>query len=295
MTAQVHAHVGSPTVVYTLDPSTHGNPEGIAWDSSACRFYVGGTGDGAIYRGKLGDLTVRPFIDGTADGCAVGMKVFNGRLYVAGGPTGRINVYDLATGSLAASFETGAGGLLNDLVITQHGDVYVTDSFRPTLWQVKAADVAAGGGTPRPIDMGPEIVYQPGVSNLNGIVEFHGGKELLIVSTATGELFRISIDSSAPSGRRITTVDAPLLVNADGMILDRGRLVVVIGDPAKLVFLTLSHGHTKAHLVDERPDPSLIGPSSVIHAEDRYLVVNADFATSKQPFTVSGLARRAEW
>ena len=66
-----------------------------------------------------------------------------GKLYVAGGATGMIKVYDLKTKALVASFDTGAGGFLNDLVVTRKGDVFVTDSFRP---DAVARDGGAGRG-----------------------------------------------------------------------------------------------------------------------------------------------------
>ena len=58
-------------------------------------------------------------------------------------------MYDLATKQAVATFDTGDGGFLNDLVVTRRGDVFVTDSFRPTLWHVTAEQVAAGSGTPQ--------------------------------------------------------------------------------------------------------------------------------------------------
>src|SRR5881398_1422181 len=71
--------------VYTLDPATHRNPEGIAWDEASQTFFVGAYNDGTIYRGGLDDLIVRPFIQGAPGTSAVGLKVAAGRLYVAGG------------------------------------------------------------------------------------------------------------------------------------------------------------------------------------------------------------------
>ena len=84
--------------MFTLTPSTHGNPEGVA-AAAARTFYVGATGDGTIYRGTLDSPTVTEFIAGAAGKSAVGMKVAGGRLYVAGGATGKITVYDLARDS----------------------------------------------------------------------------------------------------------------------------------------------------------------------------------------------------
>ena len=279
------------TVVFTLRPSTHGNPEGVAWDRRTQSFFVGTIGDGTIYRGHLGSPVVRPFIVGHAGGSAAGLKVWRGRLYVAGAASGTLTVYSIRTKHVVARFETGTAGFLNDLVVTPTGDVYVTDSFRPVLWHVTAAQVRAGGGTPHAISVAPEIAYQAGQFNLNGIVQLRGGRELIVVDTVTGQLFRIRFDAAAPGGRTIRLVDAPPLVGGDGLLVDHGRLVVVRGDPATLTFLRLGPRHLWAAVVAVRTDPTLRGPSTVARARDRYLVVNADFATSTTPFTVSGLRR----
>jgi sugar lactone lactonase YvrE len=273
--------------VFTLTPSTHANPEGVA--ARGGTFFVGGTGDGTIYRGTVDNPTVTEFIAGGAGKSAVGMKVARGRLYVAGGTTGKIVVYDLATRQQVASFDTGAGGFLNDLVVTHRGDVFVTDSFRPIIWQVTAAQVSAGSGTPSQIAVGPEIAFPSGF-NLNGIVARGDGRRLVVVQTNTGKLFRIDLGAGATS-RRIQQIDAPALPGGDGLLLDRGRLVVVEGSPAALQFLKLDREDTRARLVGTRTDPTLRGPSTVARAHKLLLVVNADFATSTTPFTVSGLPR----
>ena len=54
----------SGTTVFTLTPSTHGNPEGVTFDRRTDAFFVGATGDGTIYRGTLDSTTVTEFIPG---------------------------------------------------------------------------------------------------------------------------------------------------------------------------------------------------------------------------------------
>jgi Cu-Zn family superoxide dismutase len=274
--------------VFTLTPSTHANPEGVAAGSGGA-FYVGATGDGTIYRGTVDNPTATEFITGATGKSAVGMKVAGGRLYVAGGSTGKITVYDLGTRQQVASFDTGTGGFLNDLVVTRRG-VYVTDSMRPIIWHVTAAQVNAGSGTPDQIAVSPEIAYGSGF-NLNGIVARGAGRQLIVVQTNTGKLFRIDLGASASTSRRIQQIDAPALAGGDGLLLDRGKLVVVQGSPAALRFLKLDGGASTARLVDTRTDPTLRGPSTVARVRKLLLVVNADFATSTKPFTVSGLPR----
>jgi sugar lactone lactonase YvrE len=291
-----HGHAARTTKVFTLDPSTHGNPEGVAWDRASGAFFVGATGDGTIYRGTLGNPTATEFITfPVSDGrSSVGMKVRDGLLYVAGGATGNIYVYDLATKATVATFATGSGGFLNDLVVTRRGDVYVTDSFRPTIWHVTDAQVQADTGTPGAISVAPDIEFVGGGAfNLNGIVALEHGKDLVVVNSANGKLFRVALTHDGAAARSITEVSGlgDSLLGGDGMIVDRGRLVVVIGDPAALKFVKLRHHRTRGEVRDVRTDATLKGPSTVARADDRYLVVNADFATSTTPFTVSGLSR----
>ena len=279
-------HGKGMTKVFTLDPSTHGNPEGVATRGGGKVFFVGATGDGTIYRGTVGNPTVTEFIPGAAGKSAVGMKVRGGKLYVAGGMTGKIYVYSLRTKELVATFDTGSGGFLNDLVVTGKG-VFVTDSFRPTLWRVTSAQVRAGSGTPQAIPVGPEIAYESGF-NLNGIV-VHGHR-LIVVQTNTGKLFSIVVRKGGTT-REIHEIASDPVVGGDGMLLDRGRLIVVRGSPAALLFLKLKDHASSAKLVSTQTDSTLRGPSTVARARHLYLVVNADFATSTTPFTVSGLPR----
>jgi len=274
------------TSVYTLSPSDNGNPEGVAWDPATQTFFTGTTANGTIYRGTLDDPTVEVWIPGAIGRAAIGMKVDRGLLYVAGGGTGRITVYDIATASVVAAFETGAGGFLNDLVVTPNG-IFVTDSLRPVLWRVTAEQVAAGAGTPEAISVSPEIPYGGGFA-LNGIVGFGDGSELIVVHSALGTLYKITFSGS---DRTITQVASPT-VNGDGLLLDRGRLVVVLGDTHQLAFLKLNDDRTRAALLETRTDPTFQRPSTVARARNLYLVVNADFTTNTPPFTLSGLPRK---
>jgi hypothetical protein len=274
--------------VFTLQPDPAGNPEGIAYQHRTRSFFVSITGDGAIYRGTLDSDTVAPFIPGAAGQSAVGIKVRGNKLYVAGGMTGTITVYNLSTKQAIATFQTGAGGFLNDLVVTRNGDAWVTDSFRPTLWHVTGKQVRAGGGTPQAIDVSAAFGTTPGVFHANGIVAVNSHR-FVVVDTTTGTLQRINVRQGVATIRAITGVTLP---GGDGMIRDRGRLVVVQGGPAaQLSFVKLTRSGRQGSLEATRTSTNLRGPSTVARARKLYLVVNADFATSTKPFTVAGLPR----
>ena len=294
---QVAAQENGETRVYTLQPSTHGFPEGIAYDKSSRAFFVGATGDGTIYRGTLENPTVSEFILGAPGGEAAGMKVAHGRLYVAGGFSGRVTVYDIVSRQKVASFESFGAGMLNDLVVTKNGDVFVTDSFLATLWHITAAQISTGGGTPDGIPVDPEIQsdYSPFSFNLNGIVALNGGPSLVVVQSNTGKLFRIDLNQDAPRGREIHQIAVEPLVWADGLLIDGAELLVVQnGAPATLNFVRLNAQATRGTVVERRTDPSLRESSTIAKARNFYLVVNPDFTGQATPFTVTGLPRNGD-
>ena len=272
-----------------MQPDPAGNPEGIAYQPRTRSFFVSITADGAIYRGTLGSDTVAPFIPGAAGQSGVGIKVRGNSLYVAGGMTGTITVYDLSTKQAIATFQTGAGGFLNDLVVTRDGDVWVTDSFRPTLWHVTGKQVRAGSGTPQAIDVSAAFGTTPGEFHANGIVALNSHR-FVVVDTTTGMLQRIDVRHGAATIRAVTGITVP---GGDGMIRDRGRLVVVQGGaPPQLSFVKLTRSARRGATVGTKTSTNLVGPSTVARARKLYLVVNADFALSKSPpFTVAGLPR----
>jgi Cu-Zn family superoxide dismutase len=314
------------TTIFTMPAAPDGNPEGVAFDKRSGRFFVSRTGTAAIFSGTLGTPALTPFIAGGTPGAApiaTGLKVRKGLLYVAGASTGQIRVYNLATPAAAPIvFETG-GGFINDLDVTENGDVYATDSFKPFVYKVDAAAVRAGGPATAvtAINVAPEITVDttPGVFNLNGIVAGHDGNELTVVQTNTGKLYRISFGDNrandhrgdrdhahkaqaAPAARKIEEID---LGNADvkggdGLLVDRGRLLVVRGSTptnanGAIDVVKLSHHGTRGRVESEVTDPSLAGPSTIARARNRLLVVNADFAApaGTTQFTVTGLARNA--
>ena len=242
--------------LFTLQPDPAGNPEGVAFDKQSKAFFVSITADGAIYRGTLASDTVAPFIPGAAGRAAIGLKVRDGKLYVAGGPTGTITVYDLATRQAVAEFQTGTGGFLNDLVVTGRGDVFLTDSFRPILWHVTAEQVQAGSGTPQALDVSA-IPFEAGQFNLNGIAS-EGSRRLVVVDSNSGRLFRIELGDDQSSIRAIDEIQGATVPGGDGLLLDRGRLVVVQGKPRSAVAPQAARRRTPGDApghADERPSP----------------------------------------
>ena len=312
------------TIVFTM-PAADGPPEGIAFDRRSGRFLVSRVGTGAIVSGAFGQTALAPFLGGTASTgspLATGLKVRNGLLYVAGASSGKIRVVNLATKAVVATFDTRTVNdaskptFVNDLDVDEHGDIFATDSKQPFVYRIAGAAVRAGGGPIQAIDVAPEIKIDPAPDafNLNGIVAQNEGRDLIVVQTSSGKLFRISFrgrrsgDDNAPAtpagGRTIREIaiqgGAGNVKGGDGLLVDRGRLLVVRGstpahDNGAIDVLKLGHHRTRARLESEISDPSFAGPSTIARTGKRLLVVNANFANaaSAAQFTITALGRNA--
>jgi Cu-Zn family superoxide dismutase len=268
-------------------------PEGVAYDPASGDFFVGSTQDGAVYRGNVrdGPREMEIFLEGGEDGRSgvTGMKVDErGRLWIAGRTTGRVFVYDVASGNLIRAFETPrtAATLINDVTVT--GDAaYFTDSFRPTLFRVPLASGSVGEIEPW-LDFGGTPVRYRGGFNLNGIAATADGRYLITVQFNTGKLYRIDTET-----REITEVDlgGERLGTGDGLLLDGWTLYVVRESPAQIVPVELSEDFASGQVGETFSDPSLRFPTTIAKYDDRLLVVNSQLNTGRPrlPFTVSSV------
>ena len=176
-------------------------PEGIAYWSDTGTFYVGSTTDGTVFGGNVEGDSKRTevFLEPGTDGrkTATGMEVdAEGQLFIAGGDTGEIFVYDTESGDLVRRLSTpeAEATFLNDVAVTPEGDAYFTDSMRPVLFRVPAT----GDGVSKPEPWlnfeGTPVEYEESF-NLNGIDATDDGRYLIAVQSNTGELFRIDTES----------------------------------------------------------------------------------------------------
>lgn len=281
--------VGKDTRKYEVPANP---PESVVYDPRTKAFYGGSISDGTLYRGTLDEPTAEVFLPaGVPDGRsqAVGVNVDKeGRLYVVGGSTGTLFVYDIETKEPVARFETGPGGL-NDVTVTKSGDVYFTDSYRPYIYRVRAEQVAAGGGEPEAILLTPEVNYGPGTLdpsnpfNANGIRATQDGKYIIFADTNDGKLYRLEV-GDAPADREIREIwvsgrtDYP-----DGLEL-RGRTLYVANNKNELVVkVKLSRDYLRGRVVSTTTSPEFNTPTSVSIAGGRLLVLNAKFFDQSDP------------
>jgi hypothetical protein len=113
-------------------------PEGIA-SGAGSTFYSASLTTGDIYQGDLrtgkGFVLVAP--PGGGQGVGLKADLPDHLLFVAGGTTGTVHVYDSRTGALVAQYQFGPNGesLINDVVLTAHA-AYFTDSDIPDLYEI---------------------------------------------------------------------------------------------------------------------------------------------------------------
>jgi len=268
-------------------------PEGVAYDQGTGQFYVSSTTDGTIFRGNLWDEMTSVFLPGGQDGrtTAVGLKVDDqGRLFIAGGGTGKIFVYDTATGELLASFDNNeTTTFLNDVAIAPDGTAYVTDSLDPTLYRVTTDE---SGQVQFEAWLDITGIYQSGF-NFNGIVATPDGEYLIVVQSNTGRLYRIDIDT-----QEIVQIDlgGETVQAGDGIVL-RGRTLWVVRNSFELIVkVQLSGDFASGSIVSSTTDESFKFPTTAAIANGRLLVVNSQFNRRPPnpppdlPFSVSSVA-----
>jgi sugar lactone lactonase YvrE len=271
-------------------------PEGVAYQSDTGDFYVGSTTDGTVFRGNVegGPKEAEVFLEPESDGrtTAIGMEVGeDGRLFIAGGDTGRIFVYDTESTDQIRRLDTSDAGatFLNDVAVTPDGDAYVTDSLRPVLFRVPSTVDGVGEVEPWLNFEETPAEYEEGF-NFNGIDATEDGRYLVAVQSNTGELFRIDIES-----KQVVEINlgGETLTNGDGLLLDGRTVYVVRNEQALIVPVKLSGEYIRGKVGEPFTDPSFAFPTTIAKTDGRLLVVNSQFdkqeGEAELPFTVSSV------
>jgi Cu-Zn family superoxide dismutase len=273
-------------------PGTAVFPEGITFDQRSGTIYVTSTTDGTIFCGDPKDASLAPCFPGGTGGrsTAVGIDVGSeGQLFVAGGATGRVFVVSSTGASLANLVGTTGPSFVNDVAVVRGDTAYVTDSQNAVIYRVY--QTAGGAYTLEqwlPL-AGTAIEYGRGF-NLNGIAASPNGRELYVVQSNTGLLFRIDVATKV-----VTRVDVggELFKNGDGVELRGNTLYVVQNAQQTIAEIRLRGDGATGTLVARTGDPSFRYPTTFVEARGRFLVVNSQFdrrgpgLMPELPFTVS--------
>ena len=285
---------GGPLPTRYVLPGSAVFPEGVAYDERTQRVFVSSTTDGTVFAGRSSDETLSPFLPAGADGrtTAVGLEVDDaGHLWVAGGGTGLVFVYDANTGELIAKLVAGtAPTFINDNAIDRNGVAYITDSQSPVIY--RAVPNNAGGYTLEqwlPLT-GTPIVYGAGF-NLNGIVVSSSGQYLFTVQSNTGKLYRIDIATKEIVELNVGGATFPA---GDGLWLQGNSLYVLQNQQELITEIRLQPNQARGTVVSQTTDDSFQFPTSLVGARGRLLVVNSQFDRRGTgapppvlPFTVS--------
>jgi sugar lactone lactonase YvrE len=261
-------------------------PEGIAIKGTT--FYVGSIPSGAIYRGDLRTGEGAILNPGGEGRAAIGVEFDHGRLFVAGGPTGRGFVYSASSGRLLAThqFTTETDTFVNDVAVAR-GGAYFTDSRRPFLYRAEGRHGSHGShDAVRTIPLSGDIQYTTG-NNANGIEATPDGRTLIIVQSNLGKLF--NVDPSSGRTREIT-LNEPV-TNGDGILLAGRTLYVVQNRDNKVAVVRLDHRLRSGTVVAHITDPDFDVPTTIDDLGRRLYAVNARFTTTPTPMTPYWIAQ----
>lgn len=289
-------------------------PESVVYHEPSKAFFASSENGGAITEGYLDGRPAEVFLPPGRDGTgtpdmrteAVGLGVdAKNRLYVAGGASGSLSVYDIRTKALLHTFETGRGGYLNDLTITRKGDVYATDSFRPRIYRISAAKIDAKAGEPEIINTAPEVTTSPVGSrppkpfNANGIRESPDGKYIVFDDLNDGALY---VMTPPPPGKvtprtiKPVTITGGNLGDADGLEFVGNSLYVADNGGERILRLdatSYTPTNFSAKIGAAVTAPQFHTPTGIAKAPgNRLLVANSElFDPNGPPFFVDSIAR----
>ena len=182
-------------------------------------------------------------------GAAAGVEYEAGanRLWVAGGPTGTVRVYDATTRELLRQYTFSPAGFLNDLVVT-HDAVYVTDSNNAWL---DVIPLGPHGGLPA-TGRHDAAAERDRLRDRPVQRERHrrGAWLAIVVDSFTGGLFRVD---PRPGSRRRSPPAASSVANGDGLEL-RGSTLFVVRNANDRAGASKSSGWVR--LTSARPRPN---------------------------------------
>jgi Cu-Zn family superoxide dismutase len=252
--------------------------EGIGFDERSGAIYVSGVNDGGrIYRGHVSKEQLEVWQPGGVDGrtTARGIDVDeHGRVFVAGGPTGRVWVFS-RDGATLASLSTDAGAFLNDVWVARDGAAYFTDSNQPRIFRVsRAADGSWQAELWLDASGTIDVVVGPGQFNLGGIVATKNARYLLVAQGNLGRLWRVDLKT-----KEVVRVDlgGASLVNADGIVLRGHTLWVVQNFTRQISRLALSGDLASGAIVSVTATPADRTFTTAKLARGRLLLVDSQF------------------
>jgi hypothetical protein len=260
-------------------------PEGIA-SGSGTEFFTGSLETGAIYKGDL-RTGEGEFINDESeftDRQALGMKHDPRRdvLWVSGGETGQVFVYDADTGDTLEEIQLAdtTDTFVNDVVVTRE-TAYLTDSFQPVIYAVPLGqDGLPNDDAAETIPLTGDFVFVPEAFNGNGIDATPSGETLVLVGSATGSLYTVD-----PSTGVATSIDlgGDTVPNGDGLLLDGKTLYVVQNFLNQIGVVELAPDLSSGVVGDPITSSHFMIPTTVAEFGNSLYAVNARFDVTAGP------------
>lgn len=214
-------------------------PEGIVYSDVTKKTYIG-----SYYKGKVVTLdlsgNMKDFIIDESLVAVVGIAVDvkNNRLLVCNSDAGislrssnstigqlaEVIAYDLSTGKKMKTINLNGlyqgGNFLNDLVLDNNGNIYVTDSFSPVIYKIDTND------NPSVFVTDARFEVPQGAFGLNGIV-FHNDGFLIVGKSFGGILYKVSLSSP----NNVEEIELNKTVNSlDGLLLTDDNTLALVSN-----------------------------------------------------------------
>jgi sugar lactone lactonase YvrE len=294
LTALVVVATASAAVAKTAFPDVIAlpngwQPEGIAVGNGTT-FYVGSIPTGAVYRGDLRTGLGSTLVQGVSGRAAIGIEHDRGRLFVAGGGTGKGFVYDARTGALVRELQlaTGPGGtFVNDVVVTNRA-AYFTDSQRKVLYRLALSQNGAPAESAQVVPLTGDFQLVAGF-NLNGIDATPDGKTLVVVQSATGKLFRVVAATGVT--KEIVLDGGATVGNGDGLLLHGRTLYVVRNRDNQIAVVALAKGLASGTISRTITDSDFDVPTTIDRHGSSLYAVNARFGPPPTPATTYSVVK----
>ncbi|MEU0909949.1 SMP-30/gluconolactonase/LRE family protein [Streptomyces althioticus] len=255
-------------------------PEGIAI-GRAPYAYMGSRADGAVYRTDLRTGEGRVLHEGAPGLAAIGLELGDdGLLYVSGGAGGTARLVDARTGTLRKTYRLtdSTGHFVNDVALLRDR-AWFTDSFDAVLYGVPRGR----GGRVRTLRLGGDWEQTPDVINANGIVSTPDGRDVIVVRSTPGVLYRVSLRTGHAT--RIALSGAADVAAGDGLVRVGRTLYVVQNRLNVVAVFDLDARATRAVLRRTVMDPRFDVPATAARFGNRLYLVNARFTSPQTPET----------
>ena len=220
-------------------------PEGVAAGPGRIG-YVGSRADGSVYRFNVRTGEGRVLVSGREGRGAYGLKRFGRRLYVAGGPTGFLYVYNARTGRPVDAVDVD-GTFVNDVTVTRAGGVL------HRLAEGRALRLPARRRRPGRAQPHRRLGAAGGLQRQRHRLD-PNGRRLVIVQSNTGKLFTANPRTGATNE---IDLGGENVQNGDGLVLEGRRLYVVRNQNNEIAVVRLNRAMTSGRIVRRLKDDGL--------------------------------------